>query len=72
MAESVTRISPGIARHTCPLKLFACLPSCCFNYNGECVYQMVFTNHKGGWCWIRNDIFCQEGDCLSCQVYVRL
>lgn len=26
-------------------------------------------NHKGGWCWLRGWIFCQEGYCLGCEIY---
>lgn len=26
-------------------------------------------NHKGEWCWVNPNIFCQEGFCVECQIY---
>ena len=26
-------------------------------------------NHKGEFCWIKKEVFCQEGDCRRCQIY---
>lgn len=31
--------------------------------------EMLGQNHKGEWCWLK-DIFCQEGWCRDCQIYL--
>ncbi len=31
--------------------------------------QMLKINHKGTWCWIEQDLFCEPGFCSRCQVY---
>ncbi len=28
-----------------------------------------FRNHRGEFCWINPNLFCQEGRCPNCQVY---
>ena len=69
MDEPVGETLKNTIRTKCPIKLLECSPACCFHYNGECVYHAIFTNHKGAWCWVDNRIFCQEGECLGCEVY---
>lgn len=31
--------------------------------------EMMLKNHKGEWCWINPNIFCQEGYCSGCEIY---
>ena len=28
-------------------------------------------NHKGTWCWVKKDLFCQEGNCSECEVFCK-
>ena len=31
--------------------------------------NVEYQNHKGKFCWIRDNIFCQENRCSGCQIY---
>jgi len=31
--------------------------------------MVEFDNHKGQFCWVRTNLFCQEGICKDCQIY---
>jgi len=33
--------------------------------------EMMLKNHKGEWCQVNPNIFCQEGYCSNCEVYRR-
>ena len=28
-------------------------------------------NHKGSWCNINPSVFCQEGSCSECEIYIK-
>lgn len=31
----------------------------------------MLKNHKGEFCWINPNLFCQEGYCSNCEIYQR-
>ncbi len=33
--------------------------------------EMMLKNHKGEFCWINPNLFCQEGYCSNCETYRR-
>ena len=33
--------------------------------------RMLDINHKGTWCWFDVKVFCQEGWCVNCNIYVK-
>ena len=55
----------------CPLGLI-CYPSCFWWQDDKCQFNELTQSHKGQWCWVRNNVFCQEGFCLNCQIYREL
>lgn len=32
--------------------------------------DMLSYNHQGEWCWVNDRIFCLEGQCSGCQIYL--
>ena len=63
-------MNKGYTVKDCPIKLEVCFPSCKYWFRGECHHNELMRNNKGTWCWVLPSRFCQEGECLNCQIYM--